>query len=192
MDEEVKQTEGTEQEMQNTEITEENNVEELHPEIEETNEMDKLAAELEESKKSYLYLRAEFENYRKKMIKERSDWVKYGSENVLRELLGIIDNFDLALQTEVTADNLNSFTQGVNMIRSEITSSLERAGLQEVDPKGEKFNPNLHEALTMEESSEVEDGHVLRVFKKAYKLHDKLLRPAQVVVAQKPKEKTED
>ena len=161
----------------NSESAEDNN---------ETNELENLKAELEKAKNDYLYLRADFDNYRKKAIEERAQWRKYGAEPVMRELVGIIDNFDLALMTEVTPENLDSFHQGVKMIRSEISSSLERAGVREIDATGQAFDPNLHEALSAEESTEVEDGHVLRVFKKAYKLHDRLLRPAQVIVAKKP------
>ena len=87
----------------------------------EISETDKLKEDLEKSQKDYLYLRADFDNYRKKMIEERSQWKKYGAEAVLRELVGIIDNFDLALMTEVNEDNLESFHQGVKMIRSEIS-----------------------------------------------------------------------
>lgn len=155
---------------------------------EETSEVEKLKEELNKAKQDYLYLRADFDNYRKKVIEERSQWKKYGSEGVLRELVGIIDNFDLALQTEVTSDNLESFHQGVNMIRSEITSSLERAGVKEVSSVGEAFDPTLHEALGAEVSDEVEDGHILREFKKAFRLHERLLRPGQVIVAKKPTE----
>lgn len=155
-------------------------------EDQEDSKYDQLKQDLEKSQKDYLYLRADFDNYRKKMIEERSQWKKYGSEAVLRELIGIIDNFDLALQTEVTAENLESFQQGVQMIRHEITSSLERAGVVELSSMGEAFNPTLHEALGAEESTEVEDGHILREFKKAFKLHDRLLRPGQVIVAKKP------
>ena len=152
----------------------------------EPTEIEQLRTELEQAKKDYLYLRADFDNYRKKAIEERSQWLKYGSENLLRQIVSIVDNFDLALLTEVNADNIASFEQGVRMIRSEISSTLANAGVTEVPVLGEAFNPQLHEAIGTEESAELADGHVLRVLKKAYKLHDRNLRPAQVIIAKKP------
>ena len=180
-----------EENMDNQEAVEEQGpaeevVEAKESEEQEDNELENLKKDLEQAQKDYLYLRADFDNYRKKMIEERSQWKKYGAEAVLREILGIVDNFDLALQTEITPENLDSFAQGVKMIRQEISTSLERAGVNEITSLGEAFDPNLHEALGAEESEEVKDGHILREFKKAFKLHDRLLRPGQVIVAKKP------
>lgn len=142
--------------------------------------------EAEKYKNDFLYLRAEFENYKRHAIKERSDLTKYGAERFIRDFLEIMDNFERALSVEVTPDNYKTVIQGVQMTTAEIKSTLGRHGVQEVPCQGAAFDPNIHEALSSEASNEVPAGHVLRVFKKAYKLHEKLLRPAQVVVAKQP------
>lgn len=147
---------------------------------------DKLKSELEQARNDYLYLRAEFDNYRKNVLKERSDLMKYGSENLLRELLNVLDIFDSALGVELTTENLASFRQGFEMVSTELKSALTRFGVKEDNPLGQAFDPNQHEALSSEESSTVPAGHITRVFKKAFRLHDKLIRPAQVVVARDP------
>ncbi|NJM09703.1 MAG: nucleotide exchange factor GrpE [Bdellovibrionaceae bacterium] len=143
----------------------------------------KLQEELTKAKNDYLYLLAEFDNYRKNAIKERSDLTKYGAERFLRDFLGVFDNFELALDSEVTRDNVESFREGVQMIAGEIRALLHRHGVDEVKAEGLPFDPNKHEALSSEPRADIPPGHVANVFKKAYKLHDKLIRPAQVTVS---------
>ncbi len=139
-------------------------------------------AELDKAKKDYLYLLAEFDNFRKNAIKERSEMVKYGSEKFIREFLNVFDNFERALDASDAADS-SAFREGVQMIATELRHLLQKFGVEEVKAEGETFDPSKHEALSSEPRSDVEPGKVVRVFKKAYKLHDKLLRPAQVVVS---------
>lgn len=134
-------------------------------------------------KKDYLYLAAEFENYKKNAIKERSQLLKYGSERLIREVLEVIDNFERALEITPNSENVESFAKGMELIHTELLSSLGKFGVSASNAKGLPFDPNEHEALSSEPTSEVEPGHVFRVFKKAYRLHDRLIRPAQVVVA---------
>jgi molecular chaperone GrpE len=143
----------------------------------------KPSAELEKAKKDYLYLLAEFDNYRKNAIKERSDLIKYGSEKLVREFLNILDNFERALEAGGNGEGLR---EGVQMIMSELRQTLQRFGVEEVKSEGLVFDPANHEALSSEPRTDMEPGHVARVFKKAYKMHDKLLRPAQVVVSSAP------
>lgn len=149
-------------------------------------EVERLKAELEKAKNDYLYLRADFDNYRKSVIKERSDLMKYGSERLLGDLLNVLDNFDRALSLEVTPENLNSFKEGMVLTRNEFMKVLTKFGVTPVESEGVPFDPTIHEALSSEETDQVAPGHVARVFKKAYKLHDRLIRPAQVVVAKEP------
>ncbi len=141
-----------------------------------------LEEQLDKAKKDYLYLYADFENYRKKAFQERSELVKYSNENILRELLQIMDNFKLAISMDVTSENLKSFVDGVNMIARELENMTERFGVSKIVSEG-KFDPNLHEAISTEASNGNEDGDILKVYKEGYKLHDRLLRPAQVVIA---------
>ena len=151
-----------------------------------SSEIKKLQEQTEKYKNDYLYLRAEFENYKRNAIKERSDAMKYGAERLINEVLGVVDNFERALQTKVTPESLSTYIQGVEMTASELKSVLQKNGVTEVKCEGAAFDPNYMEALSSEPTNEVPSGHVARVFKKAYKLNDKMIRPAQVVVAKKP------
>lgn len=137
-------------------------------------------------KNDFLYLRAEFDNYKKHAIKERSDLLKFGSERVVKDLLDVIDNFERAISVKVTPENVQTFVQGVELTAKALKETLSKHGVTEVSSDKAPFDPMIHEALSSEESAEVQPGHVLRTFKKAYKLHDKVLRPAQVVVAKAP------
>ncbi len=151
----------------------------------EVSELQKAQEQADKFKNEYLYLRAEFENYKRHAIKERSDLTKYGTERLVRDFLEIMDNFERALQMNVTAENFQSFSQGVQMTATELRNMLAKHGVNEVKSEGVPFDPMSHEALSSEATDQVPEGHVFRVFKKAYKLHDKLVRPAQVVVAKK-------
>ncbi|MBC7372276.1 MAG: nucleotide exchange factor GrpE [Bdellovibrionaceae bacterium] len=151
-----------------------------------SDEVKKLQEQSEKFKNEYMYLRAEFENYKRNAIKERSDLIKYGAERVINDVLNVADNFERALATKVTADNLATYIQGVEMTNSELKAVLAKNGVTEVNSHGTPFDPNVMEALSSEATNDMAPGHVFRVFKKAYKLHDKVIRPAQVVVAKKP------
>lgn len=146
--------------------------------------------EAEKFKNEYLYLRAEFENYRKHAIKERSDLAKYGAERLAVELLNVLDNFERALQNEVQADNFQTFVQGVQMTASEFKNAFKKFGIEDIPSLGQSFDPQKHEALGTEETDAVPEGMISREFKKAYKMHDKLIRPAQVMIARKPQATT--
>lgn len=148
-------------------------------------ELQKLQELADKYKNDYLYLRAEFENYRKHVIRERAELQKYAAERVLHDVLGVLDNFERALEAKVTTENLKTYAQGVEMTAAELKSTLSKHGVVEMKSEGVPFDPAVHEALSSEASSAVPEGHVLRVLKKAYKINDKLLRPAQVIVAKK-------
>lgn len=153
-----------------------------------SDELEKLKAEADKYKNEYLYLMADFENYKKQAIKERSQLIKFGSERLIVSLLEVMDNLERALQTEVTPENLDSFVDGVKMTRAELSKVLKNFGVEEVQSEGVAFDPNVHEALSSQQTSDVPEGHIVSAFKKAYKLHDRVVRPAQVVVATPPKE----
>ena len=140
-------------------------------------------AAAEKAKRDYLYLLAEFDNYKKSVIKERSDLRKYGSERLLVELLGVLDIFETALGAQITAENYAEFRKGVELTAHNLRSVLQRFGVEEVPAQGQPFDPTLHEALSSEETDSVPEGYVSQVFKKAYKLFERVIRPAQVVVA---------
>lgn len=162
---------------------EENEKDEAQPEKANGTAQLDINAELEKLKNDYLYLAADFDNYRKNAIKERSELVKFGAERFIREFLGVVDNFERALESGADPEK---FREGIQMIHSEVKTMLQRFGVQEVPAEGLAFDPAQHEALSSEPSQSIPPGFVSRVFKKAYKLHDRLLRPAQVVVASAP------
>jgi molecular chaperone GrpE len=140
-------------------------------------------AESEKLKNEMLYLRAEFENFKRQAIKERADLRKYGHERLVADLLNVLDIFETALATELTPENAANFRKGIEMTSSELKNILQRHGVEEVPAKGKAFDPNFHEALSSQETDEVAPGTVTQVFKKPYKLHDRVVRPGQVVVS---------
>jgi molecular chaperone GrpE len=142
-----------------------------------------LKADLERVRKDFLYLYAEFENYKKNSIKERSDLRKYGAERLVVDILGVVDIFETALALENTPENAAAFRKGIELTAHELKQTLIRNGVEEQPALGTAFNPLIHEALSSEETGEFPEGHISRVFKKPYKLHDRLVRPGQVVVA---------
>jgi molecular chaperone GrpE len=146
-------------------------------------QIEELKVQVEKHRNDFLYLRAEFDNYKKHAIKERSELSKYGSERLLIEVLGVIDNFDRALDMKPTPENIDTYAQGVRMTANELKTMVQRFGITEISCEGGVFDPMIHEALGAEETDTVKEGHIFRVFKKAYKLHDKIIRPAQVIVA---------
>lgn len=164
-----------------------NEINDIEEAAEQTSEEPSLEEQLDKAKQDYLYLAADFENYKKNAIKERSELVKFGNERLLRELLEVVDNFERAIEADKQEDSsLESLKSGVQMIFEELNHLLQRFGVKEVDSKGKPFDPNLHEALSSEPSTDIPPGHITQVFKKAYKFNDRLLRPAQVVVAVEP------
>lgn len=134
-------------------------------------------------KNEYLYLKAEFENFKRNTIKERSELLKFGAERVTRDLLEVVDNFERALLVKLNPETMQTFKVGVEMIAKEIKEVLAKHGIHEIPSEGQVFNPAHHEAISSESTANVPEGHVARVFKKPYKLHDKVIRMGQVVVA---------
>lgn len=149
-------------------------------------EIESLKAQLKEAQNKYLYLYADFENYKKRVIKERSDLVKFGHESLVRDLLQVADNLDRAL--EHTA-NVEALVQGIRMVNQQLKDTLGRYGVKSIEALGQKFNPEQHEAVGQEkvagEQDGQEDGSIIREHQKGYTLHGRLLRPARVVVATK-------
>jgi molecular chaperone GrpE len=137
-------------------------------------------------KNDFLYLKAEFENYKRHAIKERSDLLKFGAERVSRDILEVVDNFERALQTKLTPETIPTYKVGIEMTAKELKEVLNKHGVTEIPSEGQAFNPAHHEAISSEPTKAVPAGHVARVFKKPYKLHDKIIRMGQVIVAMDP------
>jgi molecular chaperone GrpE len=144
----------------------------------------KLQTELDHVRDVYLRKLAEFDNFRKRVDRERDDLRQAALEDFVRELLPVVDNFDRALQ-HADADN-GAFHQGVEMIAKQLHDTLERKGVSEIDPLGESFDPLVHEAVQRIEGGDHPPGTIVNVMLKGYTLGDRLIRPAMVGVAVEP------
>ncbi|HYP27144.1 MAG TPA: nucleotide exchange factor GrpE [Blastocatellia bacterium] len=130
---------------------------------------------------------AEFENYRKRMERERGEVYQRARAEVLLELLPVLDNFERALLSfESASSDPEAFQQGVELIHKQLKDAVTKLGLQPVESVGQAFDPHLHEAVTIEASDEHEENTIIEEFERGYKLGDKLLRPAKVKVASTP------
>ncbi|MBC7465240.1 MAG: nucleotide exchange factor GrpE [Bdellovibrio sp.] len=150
-------------------------------------ELEIAAEEAAKWRNDFLYLKAEFENYKRNAIKERSELLKFGIERIGRDILDVVDNFERALQVQLTPETIPTFKTGIEMTAKELKDLLGRHGIHEVPSEGLPFNPAHHEALSSEPTNAVPNGHISKVFKKPYKLHDKIIRTGQVIVATAPK-----
>ena len=147
------------------------------------------AARADENWERLLRATADLDNYKKRAQREREDAVKFANESLIKKLIPVLDNFEMALAAanqNASAANAQSLQTGVAMILQQLRSALVESGLEEVDAAGKAFDPNLHEAVAQQESAEVPEGNVLQQMRKGYKLRDRLIRPASVVVAKKP------
>ena len=131
---------------------------------------------------------ADLENYKKRAARERQDAIKYATESLMQKLLPVLDNFEAALAAvqQGNAENTQSLLTGVSMIQQQLKSVLTESGLEEIESHGKPFDPNIHEAVSQAESAEHPEGHVMQQLRKGYRLRERLLRPATVVVAKTP------
>jgi molecular chaperone GrpE len=137
----------------------------------------------EDESARYMRLAADFQNYKKRTEKEKSDIYAYANEKFAADLLDVIDNFERAIAQDATTGADEQFLEGMRLIMEQLVGVLERNDVKEIDAAGGEFDPNLHHAVQMEESPEHESGKVTRVIQKGYMIRDKVLRPATVIVA---------
>ncbi|MCB0327419.1 MAG: nucleotide exchange factor GrpE [Bdellovibrionales bacterium] len=145
-----------------------------------------------ESKEKEYYERllrvsADYDNFRKRAQKEKLELLRYGHENFARELLEVMDNFERALASDGNQEN-STILQGVKMIFQQFSQSLEKFNIKAQSSLGKTFDPNVHEAMAYVESDEAEPNQIVEEHKKAYYIHDRLLRPALVSVAKAKEE----
>ena len=133
-----------------------------------------------------LRLQADFENYRKRMDREKKDWIAFAAEKLILEMLPVLDNFELGLANSAKSGAPAAFSEGFQLVCNQFRAALEKAGVQAIDAEGAAFDPNLHEAITHLPSDTVPEGRVAAQTRRGYKLGDKLLRAAQVVVSSGP------
>lgn len=147
--------------------------------------VESLEKELENAKKEYLFLMAEFDNFRKRTLKEKSEIIKNGAENAMRDLLPVIDDFERALKAIDENSEADSLKKGVDLIYNKFLKYLEKNGVKPIDSTGTDFDTELHEALTtFPATDESQKGKIIDTVQKGYTLNDKVLRHAKVVVGQ--------
>ncbi len=148
---------------------------------EKSGEDEKAAAEAESER--YMRLMAEFQNYKKRAAKEKTDTLQYANEKIVSELLPVLDNFERALATET--NDIDGYAKGMQLIFEQLRKALENAGLEEIKAMDESFDPNVHNAVMTANVEDKDDGIITMVLQKGYKLRDKVVRPSMVAVNKK-------
>ncbi len=151
--------------------------------VSEASELEKAKAECAAYLDRAARIQAEFENYRKRSTREQQEFREYAVADAIKALLPILDSLDRALKTN--AASLDDFRSGIELIDKQFHDALAKLGVEPVEAEGQPFDPNLHQAIQMVDTEEVEDNHVIDELQRGYKLKDRLLRPAMVRVARK-------
>jgi molecular chaperone GrpE len=148
------------------------------------------AAKADEYWDRLLRTAADLENFKKRAARERIEAAQSASAALIQKLLPVLDHFEMAQAVAQTAEvpqsGIASLQAGVALIQQQLKSALAESGLEEIDASGKPFDPTWHEAVSQQETADVPEGHVVQQLRKGYKLRDRLLRPATVIVAKKP------
>jgi molecular chaperone GrpE len=154
-------------------------------------EIERLKEEVQEINEKYLRLYAEFENYKKRVNKDKEELIKYGNESLIYELLPVIDNLEMAIK-HATSNVNESLIQGVEITLKELKKTLEKFGLIQIEAENKPFDPQYHHAMSQVERDDIEENMVVEELRKGYMLKDKVLRPSFVTVSKKSIQKTEE
>jgi len=152
----------------------------------EENEDDNLQADLDRFRDLALRSQADFENYKKRAAREKDEAIKYANSALLEKLIPIVDNFELGLEAARAEGENSPVFSGMSMVLKQLMDFLKENGLQPIDATGQKFDPNLHEAIAHEPSDEFPEGVVVRQTRRGYRMKDRLLRPSSVAVSSGP------
>jgi molecular chaperone GrpE len=139
-----------------------------------------------------LRLHAEFENFKKRMTKEKAEFMRYANEELLTELLMVIDHFESGIDTARKGENFNSLFRGMEMILKELYDLLNNKGLSLIETVGKKFDPHCHEAIMQVETDEYPEGFVVEEIRKGYRFNDRVIRPAVVKISKSKQELKEE
>lgn len=145
-------------------------------------ELEKLEEERDEFKNKWLRTLADFDNFRKNTLKEKSDWMKYSNEKIILEICEVFDNFERAFSVEVNTEGFESFKKGIELIYQQIETLLKRNNVSKIECLETEFDPNFHEALA-HIPSELGENIIAAVIQNGYKMNDKVIRPARVAVS---------
>ena len=186
VDETVETDEDVAEATSSEEVSDDEGTEEATEEEEERDPRDvrieELERQLEEAEDKYLRQVASFDNYKRRMTLDKEEMQKYRSQSLMKELVPILDNFERALQTEVTSEDAIALKEGVAMIERSLKEALKNEGLEPIESVGEPFDPNFHQAVMTGQDDEKESGVVLEEFQKGYRLNDRIIRPSMVKV----------
>jgi len=149
-------------------------------------EDESLQADLDRFRDLALRSQADFENYKKRAAREKEEAIKYANSALLEKLIAIVDNFELGLEAARGEGEDSPVFSGMSMVLKQLMDFLTEQGLQPIDATGQKFDPNLHEAIAHEPSEQFPEGVVIRQTRRGYRMKDRLLRPSSVVVSSGP------
>jgi molecular chaperone GrpE len=150
------------------------------------NEDEGLQADLDRFRDLALRSQADFENYKKRAAREKEEAIKYANSSLLERLIAIVDNFELGLEAARGEGENSPVFSGMSMVLKQLMDFLNDQGLQSIDATGQKFDPNLHEAIAHEPDEKIPEGVVIRQTRRGYRMKDRLLRPSSVVVSSGP------
>jgi molecular chaperone GrpE len=152
----------------------------------EQGEIGELERQLADYRDRALRAIAELDNYRKRVAREKEDSIRYANAAFLERLIPILDNFELGLQAARSGTGESAVLQGMSMVYKQLQDFLSSSGVDSIEAEGKHFDPNLHEAIAQEEHADLAEGMVVRQVRRGYKLRDRLIRPANVIVAKAP------
>ena len=132
---------------------------------------------------------ADFANYKRRTEEERATLVRFSNSMLIGKLLGVLDDFDRALESVPAEEADDAWVEGIRLVERKLRSVLESEGVTAIESVGEPFDPNLHEAVVHEETADYPDNHVIGELQRGYRLHDRVIRPSLVRVANNPKER---
>ena len=160
---------------------------ELDPLEELQQQLEKKDQELAEQKSDFLREKADLENFRKRLVKDKEDAVQFANQRLLKELIQVNDNLDRALDASNTS--LETFKEGVEMIQKQFATFLKNQKVEAIEALGKPFDPSLHEVMTQQESADHDENTVIQEYSKGYTLNGRILQSAKVVIAKKPAKK---
>lgn len=156
----------------------------------ELTELEKAQHEAAEMKTRYLRSVADMENFRKRIAREKQDIIRSAAASVIESLLPVLDNMKLGLQSAENHPEAKDVTAGFKMVDDQLKKSLQEQGLEEISPDGDPFDPNLHECIAQQPSDEVKEDHVIQTVRAGYRLNERLIRAANVIVSSGPQKDT--
>jgi len=166
-------------------MSDENNIADKSADQIEVNSIEQIQTQLEDMKDKYLRLSAEFDNYRKRSLREKMDLTKYASEEVLQSILPVFDDFERAMKSTDSSTDIEAIKQGLHLITGKFSDFLKSKGVVEIEAIGKEFNTDIHEAITkIPVQDEGMKGKVVDVVQKGYMLNDKVIRYSKVVIGE--------